>query len=94
MTLLRIYTLHTWCYCTHDFTWVDNSPKQDSTQIHVSSFLIEELLHRGGKTYCIHACILHASKRDSTMGLRLLTQSQIQFKITIWFELCLQIIVP
>jgi len=24
MTLLRTYILHTWCYCTHDSTWVDN----------------------------------------------------------------------
>jgi len=28
MTLLRRNTLHTWYYCTHDLTWVDNFPRK------------------------------------------------------------------
>jgi len=28
MTLLRIYTLHIWYYCTHDSTWIDNFPRK------------------------------------------------------------------
>jgi len=39
VTLSRTYTLHTWYYCTHDFTWVDNFPRKTRVNTNVFSFL-------------------------------------------------------
>jgi len=91
MTLLRTYTLHevllhTWFHGLSTF-----HAKRDSTQTFMSSFFDSGTSSRMKAKHIASTYLFCNIKRDS-MGLRLFTQSEIQFKVTILFELCLQVI--
>jgi len=64
--LSRTYTLHTWYYYTHDFTWVDNFPRKARVNTNLCvQFFDSEISPQRGENI-LNSRMYFTTKQDST----------------------------